>query len=91
MEGSDEEPDAFGRPVSPHPNFVTAEGLRFIELELARAQDRAVKAAASGDRVGAARGEAEVVYWVTRRGTAQVAIRLQLFNQRHGGVTMVVQ
>ncbi len=64
------------RPVSPHPNLVTAEGLEQIEAELAEA--RAAYAAAQGaddvsaDRTAMARATRDLRYWSSRRATAQL-------------------
>ena len=63
------------RPVSPHPNLVTPEGLAAIEAELASA--RAAYAAAQGgdvkdDRTAMARATRDLRYWGARRGNAQL-------------------
>ncbi|MDP3488977.1 MAG: transcription elongation factor GreA [Phenylobacterium sp.] len=64
------------RPVSPHPNLVTASGLAAIEQELAQA--RAAYGAAqqqggvSVDRTAMARATRDLRYWSVRRGTAQL-------------------
>src|SRR4051794_27287358 len=64
------------RPVSPHPNLVTASGLEAIESELAAA--RAAYAAAqaeggiAGDRTAMARATRDLRYWSARRATAQL-------------------
>ena len=64
------------RPVSPHPNLVTAEGLAAIEAELAAA--RAAYAAAqteggiSADRTAMARATRDLRYWSARRASAQL-------------------
>ena len=64
------------RPVSPHPNLVTAAGLDAIEAELAAA--RAAYAAAqseggvSADRTAMARATRDLRYWSARRGSAQL-------------------
>lgn len=64
------------RPVSPHPNLVTAEGLRAIETALAEA--RAAYAAAqtagdvSADRTAMARATRDLRYWSARRASAQL-------------------
>jgi transcription elongation GreA/GreB family factor len=64
------------RPVSLHPNLVTAEGLAQIEAELAQA--RAAYAAAQGaddvsaDRTAMARATRDLRYWSARRATAQL-------------------
>ena len=64
------------RPISPHPNLVTASGLAAIEAELAEA--RAAYAAAqsgggiSADRTAMARATRDLRYWSARRASAQL-------------------
>ena len=64
------------RPVSPHPNLVTASGLEAIEAALAEA--RVAYAAAQGqadissDRTAMARATRELRYWSVRRASAQL-------------------
>jgi transcription elongation GreA/GreB family factor len=64
------------RPISPHPNLVTASGLAAIEAELASA--RAAYAAAqteggiSADRTAMARATRDLRYWSARRANAQL-------------------
>lgn len=64
------------RPISPHPNLVTATGLAAIEAQLALA--RAAYAAAqqqggvSVDRTAMARATRDLRYWSARRGSAQL-------------------
>jgi len=64
------------RPISPHPNLVTATGLAAIEAELAAA--RAAYAAAqmaggvSADRTAMARATRDLRYWSSRRASAQL-------------------
>ena len=64
------------RPVSPHPNLVTATGLAAIEAELASA--RAAYGAAqtlggiSADRTAMARATRDLRYFTARRASAQL-------------------
>jgi transcription elongation GreA/GreB family factor len=64
------------RPISPHPNLVTAAGLQAIEAALAEA--RAAYGAAqtaggvSADRTAMARATRDLRYWSARRGSAQL-------------------
>src|SRR5690606_35639774 len=64
------------RPISPHPNLVTPEGLARIEAELAAA--RAARAAAQSagdmeiDRTAMARATRDLRYWSARRASAQL-------------------
>jgi len=63
------------RPISPHPNLVTPEGLAAIEAELASAR-AAYASAQSGDvkddRTAMARATRDLRYWSQRRGAAQL-------------------
>jgi transcription elongation GreA/GreB family factor len=65
----DEPPD---RPISPHPNFVTSEGLAAIEATLMRLHADYAAAQASGDRAGLAVVARDLRYWSSRRASAQV-------------------
>ena len=65
------------RPISGHPNLVTASGLEAIEQALAEA--RAAYAAAQaaggvehGDRTAMARATRDLRYWSARRASAQL-------------------
>ena len=64
------------RPISPHPNLVTPEGLQQIEAELASARAAYASAQAKGsiesDRTAMARATRDLRYWSARRGTAQL-------------------
>jgi len=64
------------RPVSPHPNLVTAEGLAAIEAELAAARAAHGEALAGGeiqaDRTPLARATRDLRYWAARRASAQL-------------------
>jgi transcription elongation GreA/GreB family factor len=60
------------RPVSMHPNFVTAEGLATIEAELEKTHREHAHAQAANDRAALARTARDLRYWTSRRTTAQV-------------------
>src|SRR5260370_35217459 len=60
------------RGISPHPNFVTAEGLALIEANLARLQQEHAAAQAAGERTALAKLGRELRYWTSRRTTAHV-------------------
>jgi transcription elongation GreA/GreB family factor len=64
------------RPVSAHPNLVTATGLAAIEAELASARAAYAAAQADGgiaaDRTPMARAARDLRYWSARRGNAQL-------------------
>ena len=64
------------RPISPHPNLVTLEGLAQIEAALADARAAYNAAQARGsieaDRTAMARATRDLRYWSARRATAQL-------------------
>ncbi|MDB5474905.1 MAG: transcription elongation factor [Phenylobacterium sp.] len=64
------------RPVSTHPNLVTASGLAMIEAELAAARAAYAAAQAKGgvstDRTAMARATRDLRYWSARRASAQL-------------------
>ncbi len=64
------------RPISPHPNLVTAKGLAKIERELAEAKAAYAAAQAKGsieaDRTAMARATRDLRYWSARRSNAQL-------------------
>jgi transcription elongation GreA/GreB family factor len=64
------------RPISPHPNLVTVEGLARIEAELAAARAAYAAAQAQGDvsadRTAMARATRDLRYWSARRASAQL-------------------
>lgn len=64
------------RPVSAHPNLVTASGLAAIERELAAARAAwsaaQVQGGVSADRTAMARATRDLRYWSARRANAQL-------------------
>jgi transcription elongation GreA/GreB family factor len=64
------------RPISSHPNLVTASGLSAIEAELAAARAAYSTAQAEGgigaDRTAMARATRDLRYWSARRASAQL-------------------
>ncbi len=64
------------RPVSVHPNLVTASGLEEIDADLAGAKAAYAAAQAdgaiAGDRTAMARATRSLRYWSARRATAQL-------------------
>jgi transcription elongation GreA/GreB family factor len=60
------------RPISPHPNLVTAGGLAQIETEMTRLQQDHAAAQAANDRSALARAARDLRYWNARRATAEV-------------------
>jgi transcription elongation GreA/GreB family factor len=64
------------RPISTHPNLVTASGLAAIEADLASARAAYAAAQAEGgisaDRTAMARATRDLRYWSARRASAQL-------------------
>jgi len=60
------------RPISPHPNIVTPEGLALIERNLADLQERHAAAMQAEDRAAQAAVARDLRYWSARRASAQV-------------------
>src|SRR2546423_14096191 len=60
------------RPLSPHANLVTSQGLAQIEAALAAAYEAHARAQSSGDRGAIANAARDVRYWTARRSTAQL-------------------
>ncbi len=60
------------RPISEHPNLVTAQGLALIEEAFEAARREYVEAQASGDREALANTGRDLRYWNARRATAQL-------------------
>ncbi|MDX2309566.1 MAG: transcription elongation factor GreA [Hyphomicrobium sp.] len=70
-EGVDDLPD---RPISPHPNLVTPEGLAGIEAELRRLGAAYAEAQQAGDRLLLMRTARDLRYWTERRATAELVV-----------------
>jgi len=71
-DGEDNFDDLPDRPISPHPNFVTPEGLAAIEASLARLHEDYAAAQRSHDRAALALAARDLRYWTARRASAQV-------------------
>ena len=78
------------RPISPHPNLVTAQGLAAIDLALAGARAAYTAAQSAGgieaDRTAMARATRDLRYYAARRANAQlVETTAQSDTVRFGG------
>jgi transcription elongation GreA/GreB family factor len=78
------------RPISEHPNFVTAQGLALIEDELARAHADYAKAQSENDRPALSRTGRELRYWTARRSTAQLIAQPDNAGEVHFGATVTL-
>ena len=83
----DEPPE---RPVSPHPNLVTPEGLAAIEATLARLHEEHAAAQRSHDRAALALAARDLRYWNARRASAQVVTAPADADKVHFGSTVTI-
>jgi transcription elongation GreA/GreB family factor len=60
------------REASPHPNYVTPEGLKFIDAQVDRLSRQFAEARAAGERGRIANIGRDLRYWQQRRASAQV-------------------
>lgn len=79
------------RPVSPHQNLVTPEGLVQIEATLARLREEREAARSAHDRAAQARIERDLRYWAARHFTAQVVRPSQDSAVVHFGCTVTIK
>src|SRR3569833_118977 len=79
------------RPVSAHPNFVTAQGLAAIEAELARLDAAHAAAVRAGDREAIALTQRDQRYWTARRASAQVVGEPPVDGRVHFGSTVPLE
>lgn len=78
------------RPISPHPNLVTAEGLARIEAEVTRLQKEHAAAQAANDRAALARSARDLRYWTARRASAQLVAAPSDRSKVHFGSTVTI-
>ena len=79
------------RPVSMHPNYVTAEGLAAIERTLGRFEAANKAAIAKDDRTAMAATQRELRYWTARRSTAKVVEPVANKSKVQFGTTVTVR
>ncbi len=90
-EGGEAFEDLPDRPISPHPNFVTPEGLALIEAELTRLHEEHAAAQASEDKIALAKTSRDLRYWTARRASAQVVHPPQDASEVHFGSTVTIE
>jgi transcription elongation GreA/GreB family factor len=78
------------RPISPHPNFVTAEGLALIDAELVRLAAE-LAATPAEDRAATGRISRDLRYWRARRATAEVVEAPQDGGKVHFASTVTIE
>jgi transcription elongation GreA/GreB family factor len=79
------------RPVSTHPNLVTAEGLAAINRTLTHFEGANKAAVAKNDRMAIAAAQRELRYWKARRSTAKVVEPAADKSKVHFGATVTVR
>jgi transcription elongation GreA/GreB family factor len=89
-EDGDAVEDLPDRPISPHPNFVTREGLALIEAELARAHSEHAAAQSAKDRAALAKSARDLRYWTARRANAEVLAAPSDAHEIHFGSTVTI-
>ncbi|GJE18804.1 transcription elongation factor GreA [Methylobacterium marchantiae] len=89
-EGGEAFEDLPDRPLSPHPNFVTPEGLAQIEAEVARLQAEfsALKPDAKADE---ARVTRDLAYWTARLGSAELVAPMDGDKVHFGSTVSIIK
>jgi transcription elongation GreA/GreB family factor len=67
-------PDIGERPVSPHRNLVTQDGMAMIEAELAGLREELAKAEGGTDKQRVAVLLRDLRYWMARRESAELSV-----------------
>ena len=91
QDGGEAFEDLPDRPLSPHPNFVTPEGLARMEAELTRLHEEHAAAQAAEDKVALAKTSRDLRYWTARRASAQVVHPPQDASEVHFGSTVTIE
>jgi transcription elongation GreA/GreB family factor len=91
-EAEDDEPVKLpDRPISPHPNLVTPEGLASIERTIDRFTAAYKAALGKHDKAAIAAAQRELRYWSTRLATAKLVQPSTDRTVVHFGTTVVVR
>jgi transcription elongation GreA/GreB family factor len=90
-EGGEAFEDLPDRPISPHPNFVTPEGLAQIEAEVTRLRAEHAAAQTGEDKVAATKTARELRYWSARHASAQVVDPPKGASEVHFGSTVTIE
>ena len=90
-EAEDESVDLPDRPISPHPNLVTAEGLAAIQRSIDRFNAAYKAAIDKNDKSAIAAVQRELRYWSARLATAKLIQPSRDRTHVHFGSTVVVR
>ena len=89
-EGGEAFEDLPDRPISPHTNFVTPEGLALIEAEV-ETHEREAEKLDPGDKAGNARVSRDLRYWTARKNSAQLVEKVEGDTVHFGSTVTVVR
>jgi transcription elongation GreA/GreB family factor len=89
-EGGEAFEDLPDRPISPHANLVTPEGLAQIEAELAQWHDAHAQAQATQDRAAISHAGRELRYWTARRANAELVPPPEDPDEVHFGAAVTI-
>ncbi len=90
-EGGEAFEDLPDRPISPHTNFVTPQGLALMEAELERLHAEHAAAQEADDKAALARTGRDLRYWSARRASAQVISTPPDTAEVHFGSTVTIE
>jgi transcription elongation GreA/GreB family factor len=90
-EGGEAFEDLPDRPISPHPNFVTPEGLAMMEAALERLHREHAEAQTAEDKATLSRTARDLRYWSARRNSAQVVTPPSDATEVHFGSTVTIE
>lgn len=83
--------DIADRPISPHRNLVTPEGLAQIEAEIERLHALVAHAQEAEDRSATARAQRDLRYWQARRASAELVRPMDDKSKVHFGSTVKIR
>jgi transcription elongation GreA/GreB family factor len=83
--------DIADRPLSPHRNLVTPEGLAQIEAEIDRLHALVAQAQEAEDRSATARAQRDLRYWQARRASAELVPTMDDKTKVHFGSTVRIR
>lgn len=89
-EGGEAFEDLPDRPISPHTNYVTPEGLAQIEAEVKRLQAEAARTSPD-DKADTARITRDLRYWTTQLGSAELVESVEGEAVHFGSTVTVVR
>lgn len=89
-EGGEAFEDLPDRPISPHTNFVTPQGLAQMESEVARLQSE-FSALTPGAKADEARVTRDLAYWTARLGSAELVEPMSGDTVHFGSTVIIVK